>query len=308
LFALTLDGLAADLGLGAGRHLVLIWTAPDSTPPCKWRQSGCRRACTCCTQPPTVRSLQPAERLWPLTNEALANRTFENLGPHRSVGGALSGAQARARYGGAADETTAGGPSRHRPTSSGGLEHGMASSYGHLYYAPRTVVPIRCAPVQAPPLEPPQPAASRSLPVRRAPQSLAPPVHRSVPPRLASFAPSPLRARRRIAGGSAPCLCRPVAKVAVESQSAPDTPRCRRPVAAVGQQRSGGRPTCAVICSVSGTRCCTSGAWLVSAWATMICRSPQTAACPLYPCTYPSAALHDAALGSVSCAAAWGVG
>ncbi|MGV2828473.1 transposase [Myxosarcina sp. GI1(2024)] len=29
--------------------------------------------------PPKSPELQPAERLWPLTNEALANQTFDNL-------------------------------------------------------------------------------------------------------------------------------------------------------------------------------------------------------------------------------------
>ena len=49
---------------------------PAGTPVPSWR---CRRASTWSSCPPASPELQPAERLWPLVDEPVANRAFPDL-------------------------------------------------------------------------------------------------------------------------------------------------------------------------------------------------------------------------------------
>ncbi len=79
VFALTLHEFALAQGLGPERHAVVMldgagWhTALEQCP--QRLPVGVHLI----VQPPKSPKLQPAERLWPEINEALANRTFESI-------------------------------------------------------------------------------------------------------------------------------------------------------------------------------------------------------------------------------------
>ncbi len=75
-FSLALEAFAKAVGAGQGKQIVLVIDQAG------WHVShklqvpdGIHFAFL----PPSSPELQPAERLWPLTNEAVANRHFENL-------------------------------------------------------------------------------------------------------------------------------------------------------------------------------------------------------------------------------------
>ena len=75
-FQETLKAFAREIGAGKDKIVILVidnagWHISDAiTPP---------DGVILFFQPPYTPELQPAERLWPLTNEAVANRSFETL-------------------------------------------------------------------------------------------------------------------------------------------------------------------------------------------------------------------------------------
>lgn len=76
IFALVLSAFAAEQGAGEGKRLLLVLDGAGfhtgnevKTPP------GIKLI----TLPPYSPELQPAERLWPLCNEPLANRSFKSI-------------------------------------------------------------------------------------------------------------------------------------------------------------------------------------------------------------------------------------
>lgn len=72
----VLTKFAALRGVGPEKHLVVVWDrAGWQTSP---RVSGPAHVHLVCL-PAYSPELQPAERLWPLVNEPLANRTFADL-------------------------------------------------------------------------------------------------------------------------------------------------------------------------------------------------------------------------------------
>lgn len=77
--ALTLADLAAELALGPRRHLVLMLDGAGQHHALAVAPERLPAGLHLLTQPPYSPELQPSERLWTLTNEALANRTFEHL-------------------------------------------------------------------------------------------------------------------------------------------------------------------------------------------------------------------------------------
>jgi transposase len=77
LFAAVLARFAAAVGAGPGKRVILVldgagWHGAGKLAP----PEGVRLV----FQPPYTPELQPAEHLWPLTNEAVANRHFASLG------------------------------------------------------------------------------------------------------------------------------------------------------------------------------------------------------------------------------------
>jgi len=76
LFQQVLDAFARDIGAGAHKTVILLldnagWhVSPKLKPP-----EGVRF----CFLPPYTPELQPAEHLWPLANEAVANKSFDTL-------------------------------------------------------------------------------------------------------------------------------------------------------------------------------------------------------------------------------------
>ena len=75
-FQETLEAFAREVGAGESKTVILVidnagWhVSGDITPP---------EGIVLSFLPPYTPELQPAERLWPLTNEAVANRSFETL-------------------------------------------------------------------------------------------------------------------------------------------------------------------------------------------------------------------------------------
>lgn len=79
LFERTLAAFCAEQGVDEQRHIVLVmdgagWHTSLATTP-ERLPVGLHLI----IQPPKSPELQPAERLWPLMNEAVANRSFESL-------------------------------------------------------------------------------------------------------------------------------------------------------------------------------------------------------------------------------------
>jgi len=74
--SLALAEFAAEMGLGPQKRIVLLLDGAG------WHTAGALavpEGLHLVFQPPRSPELQPAERLWPLTNEALANRWFTSL-------------------------------------------------------------------------------------------------------------------------------------------------------------------------------------------------------------------------------------
>ena len=75
-FQETLKAFAREIGAGKDKIVIVVidnagWhISDDITPP---------HGVALFFQPPYTPELQPAERLWPLTNEAVANRSIETL-------------------------------------------------------------------------------------------------------------------------------------------------------------------------------------------------------------------------------------
>lgn len=78
-FALTLHALAAELDLGPARHLVLQLDGAGQHQALALSPERLPVGLHLVTQPSCSPELQPSERLWTLTNEAVANRVFEDL-------------------------------------------------------------------------------------------------------------------------------------------------------------------------------------------------------------------------------------
>lgn len=78
----TLKAFAEEVGAGPKRRIVLVidgagWhTAPDVVVP---------EGVHLIFQPPYSPQVQPAERLWPLVREVLANRDFKDINEHSEV-------------------------------------------------------------------------------------------------------------------------------------------------------------------------------------------------------------------------------
>lgn len=76
VFSLALAHFAQQVGAGAGKQVLLVLDRAG------YHTAGTVRRPTGITVewlPPASPELQPAERLWPLTNEAVANRLFADL-------------------------------------------------------------------------------------------------------------------------------------------------------------------------------------------------------------------------------------
>ncbi|MCW2240637.1 transposase [Azospirillum canadense] len=76
LFSAPLAAFAREVGAGAGKRVLLVLVGAG------WHVSGALEIPEGITPeffPPYSPELQPAERLWPLTNEPLANRYFGRL-------------------------------------------------------------------------------------------------------------------------------------------------------------------------------------------------------------------------------------
>ena len=76
IFAAVLAAFIEEQGFHERKRLLLVldgagWHPDDGASPAP--------GCTMITQPPYSPELQPAERLWPITNEPLANRAFASL-------------------------------------------------------------------------------------------------------------------------------------------------------------------------------------------------------------------------------------
>ena len=80
LFELTLREFAAAFGLGPERQVVLLLDGAGWHSALAARPARLPVGVHLVIQPPCSPELQPAERLWPLTREALANRVFNSLG------------------------------------------------------------------------------------------------------------------------------------------------------------------------------------------------------------------------------------
>lgn len=76
LFSQVLDAFARDIGAGANKTVILVLdNAGWHISPKLKIPDGIRF----CFLPPYTPELQPAERLWPLTNEGVANTPFETI-------------------------------------------------------------------------------------------------------------------------------------------------------------------------------------------------------------------------------------
>lgn len=76
LFNQVLADFARHLGLGKHKRILLVMDRAG------WHTSESVQVPECIhllLLPPHSPELQPAERLWPLTNESIANRSFETL-------------------------------------------------------------------------------------------------------------------------------------------------------------------------------------------------------------------------------------
>ena len=76
VFNLALAQFATDVGAGPDKHFVLIMDGAG------WHSSGevvIPQGLHFIFLPPYSPELQPAEKLWPLTNEGIANRSFKDL-------------------------------------------------------------------------------------------------------------------------------------------------------------------------------------------------------------------------------------
>jgi transposase len=71
-----LAAFAQDEGIDATHRVVLVW---DGAGGHTSRELVLPEGIDLVALPPYSPELQPAERLWPLVNEAVANRTFANL-------------------------------------------------------------------------------------------------------------------------------------------------------------------------------------------------------------------------------------
>jgi hypothetical protein len=82
-FEALLAGFARQTGAGRERHIILVldnagWHGPEGL-------GRPRRGSAWCSCRPTVPELQPAERLWPLVDEPVANRHFATLADLEAV-------------------------------------------------------------------------------------------------------------------------------------------------------------------------------------------------------------------------------
>ena len=76
VFAIALAEFANDVGAGADRHILLVLDGAG------WHTSDrvvCPEGIEFVQLPPYSPELQPAERLWPVSNEVLVNRHFTDL-------------------------------------------------------------------------------------------------------------------------------------------------------------------------------------------------------------------------------------
>lgn len=76
LFSMALDEFAKEIGVGKEKHVLLVLDQAG------WHTGGeveIPEGIHLEFLPSGSSELQPAERLWPLTNEALANRLFEEM-------------------------------------------------------------------------------------------------------------------------------------------------------------------------------------------------------------------------------------
>ena len=77
VFSIALAHFAQEVGAGSDRHIILV-----ARPSQEGRESGeviIPKGIHLVFLPPYSPELQPCERLWPLSNEAIANRRFETL-------------------------------------------------------------------------------------------------------------------------------------------------------------------------------------------------------------------------------------
>jgi hypothetical protein len=82
VFAALLAAFVEEHGFNERKRLLLVLDGAG------WHTADEVRAppgCTLRIQPPYSPELQPAERLWPLSNEPLANRTFTSIGELETV-------------------------------------------------------------------------------------------------------------------------------------------------------------------------------------------------------------------------------
>ena len=75
LFSLALEEFAREVGAGEDKHVVLVVDQAGCTP----REARLPEGIHLEFLPSGSPELQPAERLWPLSNEALANGLFEEI-------------------------------------------------------------------------------------------------------------------------------------------------------------------------------------------------------------------------------------
>jgi transposase len=76
IFALVLSAFAAEQGAGEGKRLLLVLDGAGFHTGGEVKTPA---GVELITLPPYSPELQPAERLWPLCNEPLANRSFESI-------------------------------------------------------------------------------------------------------------------------------------------------------------------------------------------------------------------------------------
>lgn len=82
IFAATLVAFVEEQGFGERKRLLLVLDGAG------WHTADRVRAppgATLILQPPYSPELQPAERLWPITNEPLANRCFQSIAELEAV-------------------------------------------------------------------------------------------------------------------------------------------------------------------------------------------------------------------------------
>ncbi len=76
VFGALLAAFAREVGAGAGKHVIVVLDQAG------WHVSGdldIPEGVALMFLPPYSPEIQPAERLWPLTDEAIANEYFETL-------------------------------------------------------------------------------------------------------------------------------------------------------------------------------------------------------------------------------------